>query len=142
MNPLVLPKSLARQIEQEGVASFPNECCGILYGHDERDRRVVTRIEPVVNEFESDEQYHRFLITPATLMKAEKTAAKNGELVLGFYHSHPDHPAIFSQYDKDHGWPFYSYVITSIMKREPAEMSCWIMDDATEQFVRQDIVPG
>jgi proteasome lid subunit RPN8/RPN11 len=140
MNPLVLPKALARQIEHEGVASFPNECCGVIYGRDEKDRRVVTRLEPVVNEFEAGEQFHRFLITPGTLMKAEKSAAANKELVLGFYHSHPDHPARPSEYDRTHGWPFYSYVIVSIMQREPADTTCWVLNEQTEQFDRQEII--
>jgi proteasome lid subunit RPN8/RPN11 len=147
VNELVLPAELYNRIEAEGVAAYPNECCGILYGRDIMEsgvvrRRVVERIEPVKNEFESGEQYHRFLITPQTLMKAEKTAAEQKLLVLGFYHSHPDHPARPSQYDLDHAWPFYSYVIVAIEKREPGAMTCWQLDEQTNQFRQQDILPS
>ncbi len=140
MNDLVLPPELARAIEREGSAAYPNECCGILYGREVGNERRVERLEAVVNAFEEGEQYHRFSITPETLMQAEKTAGRDGCLVLGFYHSHPDHPARPSEYDREHAWPFYSYVIVSIGKGEPLDMTCWVLDEATERFERQDIV--
>jgi proteasome lid subunit RPN8/RPN11 len=62
--------------------------------------------------------------------------------VLGFYHSHPDHPARPSQYDLDHAWPFYSYVIVAIEKREPGAMTCWQLDERTSQFRQQEIMPS
>ena len=145
MNELVLSAEFHNRIEAEGVAAYPNECCGIMYGRDVRDgdmtRRLVERIEAVKNEFEAGEQYHRFLITPQTLMKAEKSAGDAGQLVLGFYHSHPDHPARPSEYDREHAWPFYSYVIVSIMQRKPESMTSWVLDEATNQFKQQDILP-
>lgn len=138
--PIVLTSAFYQQIEREGAAAFPNECCGILYGRDTAEKRIVERLEPVANAFEEGEQYHRFSITPQTLMQAEKSAADAGQLVLGFYHSHPDHPARPSEYDRTHGWPFYSYVIVSIMARVPANMTCWVLNEATEQFEEQPIV--
>lgn len=142
MAPLLLTAEQRRQIETEGEAAYPNECCGIIYGRDEKDvgeiRRVVDKLEAVRNEFESGEQYHRFLITPATLLQAEKRCT-GGLLVLGFYHSHPDHPARPSEYDREHAWPFYSYVIVAIQKREAKDMTCWVLDESTEQFVSQEI---
>jgi proteasome lid subunit RPN8/RPN11 len=135
---LVLTEQLARQIEREGSAAYPNECCGIMIGREEGDRRIVERLEAVANEFEEGERYHRFLITPKDLMAAEKSAGN--KLVLGFYHSHPDHPARPSEYDREHAWPFYSYVIVAITKREPTDMTSWVLDEVTETFKRQDIV--
>ena len=140
--PLVLTPSQHKQIESEGVAAFPNECCGIIYGRDVRDgdvtRRIVESLEPVDNGFDAGEQYHRFSITPQTLMNAERKCT-NGLMVLGFYHSHPDHPARPSEYDRVHAWPFYSYVIVAIHSAEPEKMTCWQLDDATEQFSEQMI---
>lgn len=141
---LLLPQDMARQIEREGVAAYPNECCGILFGKDVQDaagaRRIVERIEKVENEFEENERFHRFLITPGTLLKAEKAAADEGRLVLGFYHSHPDAPARPSEYDREHGWPFYSYVIVSVLNGEAADMTSWVMDEGVGRFERQEIV--
>ncbi len=139
VNNLSLTSEHQRQIESEGAAAYPNECCGIIYGRDvDGVGRVVESLEPVPNDFESAEQYHRFSITPATLMNAEKKCTA-GLLVLGFYHSHPDHPARPSEYDREHAWPFYSYVIVAIEKKEPKLMTCWLLDEATEQLVEQTI---
>jgi proteasome lid subunit RPN8/RPN11 len=140
VNRLVLSPSLKRKIEDEGARAFPNECCGIMLGRDVGERRVVEILDPVENEFEDSEKYHRFLITPKRLLQAEKDAGNSGRLVLGFYHSHPDHPAKPSEYDRTHGWPFYSYVIVSILQRKPDAMTCWVLDDVTEQFAEQQII--
>jgi proteasome lid subunit RPN8/RPN11 len=137
---LKLAATLARQIEREGAQQYPNECCGIMYGRDTEQGRIVERIEPVPNVFDEDEKYHRFSISPKQLMAAERTASDEGRLVLGFYHSHPDHPARPSEYDRQHAWPFYSYVIVAIAKREPVDMTSWVLDEITETFSRQDIV--
>ena len=144
MIPLVLPLALRRQIEAEGSAAFPNECCGILIGRDPDDRadgrRTVERLVPGRNAFEPDEQYHRFSIDPTLQLRAEREAEAEGKAVLGFYHSHPDHPARPSEYDREHGWPFYSYVIVSIMNGKPADMTSWVLSPMTNQFERQNIV--
>ncbi len=69
-------------------------------------------------------------------MRAERSC-RDGELVLGFYHSHPDHPARPSETDRLHGWPFYSYVIVAIHGRVPVDMTSWVLQEATEQFAEQ-----
>jgi proteasome lid subunit RPN8/RPN11 len=138
--PLVIAPALARQIEREGAAAYPNECCGFLYGRDVAGRRIVERVEPVANSYEAGEQYHRFSIEPRDLMRAERTASDEGRAVLGFYHSHPDHPARPSETDRQAAWPYYSYVIVSIAKGEPLDMTSWVLEEATECFARQDIV--
>ena len=137
---LLLPAKLARQIEQEGSTIYPNECCGIMFGRDTAEGRIVDRLEAVPNVFDEKEQFHRFSISPKQLMDADKRAGEEGLLVLGFYHSHPDHPARPSEYDRQHAWPFYSYVIVSIAKRDPVDMTSWVLDEQTETFSRQDIV--
>ena len=137
--PLVLSAGLRRRIEGEGAAAYPNECCGILIGRDAGGRRLVERLEPGQNVFAADERYHRFSIDPRAQLKAEREAEAEGKVVLGFYHSHPDHPARPSEYDREHAWPFYSYVIVSIEKGRPADMTSWVLDDTTEQFAAQAI---
>ena len=142
---MVLSASLYRQIEEEGVRAFPSECCGVLIGRDERTsdgtaRRIVERLQPLTNSFEKEEQYHRFRLDPLEYIQVEKAAGAEGKLVLGFYHSHPDHPARPSEYDRAHGWPFYSYVIVSIMSRKPAAMTSWLLDENTAQFRQEEIV--
>lgn len=137
MSKIILTDQQRRQIEAEGSVIYPNECCGIIYGRDVVEsgetRRVVEELEVVANEFEAGEQYHRFSITPDTLRKAEKKCT-NGKMVLGFYHSHPDHPARPSEYDREHAWPFYSYIIVAIHKGKPVDMTSWVLNEQTEQF--------
>lgn len=136
---LILTSAQAQQIGAEGSAAYPNECCGIFFGRDTADGRIVERLEAVANNFEAGEQYHRFSISPKQLMAAEKSAADSGQLVLGFYHSHPDHPARPSEYDRTHAWPFYSYAIIAIERGKPALLTCWVLDEATEQFKEQKV---
>ena len=141
---LILTPNQARQIEAEGAAAYPNECCGVLIGRDVTEtgatRRIVESLKALPNSFESGEQFHRFSLNPLDLARAEKEAGAEGKLVLGFYHSHPDCPARPSEYDRAHAWPFYSYVIVAISKGTPLDMTSWMLDENTETFSRQDIV--
>lgn len=143
MGVLVIPESVARRIEEEGVAAYPNECCGLLVGRDAGDagRRVVDRLVPMKNAFDEKEQYHRFTIDPVAMIEAEKSAENEGKAVLGFYHSHPDHPARPSEYDRTHvpPWSFYSHVIVAIHQRKPVDLTSWTMNEETEQFEPQRI---
>jgi proteasome lid subunit RPN8/RPN11 len=143
LNKLVLTPAQVAQIEAEGAQTYPNECCGIMIGRDVSDgactRRIVERLEPMENVFDAQQQKRRFAVDPLALIKSEKSASADGKLVLGFYHSHPDHPARPSEYDREHAWPFYSYVIVSIAQGKPVDMTSWLLDDQTQTFSRQDI---
>ena len=135
---LILTPAQKQCIEAAGAAAYPNECCGIIFGRIQNGQRIVEELEAVENAFEEGEQYHRFSISGELLMRAEKKCT-GGKMVLGFYHSHPDHPARPSEYDREHAWPFYSYVIVAIEKKEPKLITSWVLDEATEQFGNQEI---
>ena len=136
---LVLSKELVEQIEREGAAAYPNECCGLLVGPVQP--KAVQRIVPMPNVFDPVERYHRFSIDPLTMARVEEEAAAAGHALIGFYHSHPDHPARPSEYDRTHvpPWSFYSHVIVSIEKGKPAAMTSWVFNEETEQFDEQQI---
>ena len=70
----------------------------------------------------------------ADVVEAEKVARQQGLDVIGWYHSHPDHPARPSQYDRDHAWPWYSYIIVSVAEGNPHDMTSWRLNDDREQF--------
>jgi proteasome lid subunit RPN8/RPN11 len=72
-------------------------------------------------------------------MQVEKTASAEGLAVLGFYHSHPDHPARPSEYDRQHAWPYYSYLIVAIAKGKAADMTSWQLIEVTEQYKPEEI---
>lgn len=141
---LVLTNEQLRQIQAEGVAAYPNECCGAMLGHDEKGadhvRRRVVSLEPLKNAFSESERYHRFSLDPLELMRLEKNASERKMAVLGFYHSHPDAPARPSEYDRSHAWPFYSYVIVSIAKGRSVDLTSWQLNEQTEQFETEEIL--
>jgi proteasome lid subunit RPN8/RPN11 len=140
MIPLVYTPDQLDQIRREGEAAYPNECCGVMIGHEINGRRIVDRLRPLANSFEAGEQFHRFRLDPLELARVEKEAGDEKKLVLGFYHSHPDHPARPSEYDRVHAWPFYSYTIVAIAKAKAVDLTSWQLDEATEQFAAETIV--
>ena len=109
-------------IRAHGEAGFPNEICGVLLGREAGGHKTVTGLLPIENQFESDEQYHRFLITPQDMLRAERSARAQGVSVVGFYHSHPEAEAIASNYDRDHAWPWYTYIIVSVKQHRADEL--------------------
>ena len=138
---LVLPREVHEAIEREGVAAYPNECCGLLIGRDVDGSRLVDRIVPMKNTFDAGEQFHRFTIDPLAQVRAEEAAAAEGKAHVGYYHSHPDHPAQPSEYDRTHvpPWSYYSHVIVAIEKGKPAAMTAWMLNEQSEQFDPQQI---
>jgi proteasome lid subunit RPN8/RPN11 len=136
---LILSPSQADQIRREGCAAYPNECCGVMIGHDQDEHRIVERLRTLANSFDASERYHRFRVDPLELARVEKEAGAAGKLVLGFYHSHPDAPARPSEYDREHAWPFYSYIIVSIQKGTATDMTSWKLNEKTEQFESEGI---
>ncbi|GHV49714.1 hypothetical protein AGMMS49579_02180 [Spirochaetia bacterium] len=127
-------------IRREGENAYPNECCGVLLGTLlEDDSRRVENILPIDNKREEAEQYHRFEIQPEDYMRAEKEARSQGLDVLGFYHSHPDHPARPSGFDQDHALPFYSYIIVAVEKGKSASLTSWELTTDRTQFLEEEI---
>jgi proteasome lid subunit RPN8/RPN11 len=137
---IYIAKALENDIKSEGEKAYPNECCGILLGVANGDgNKNLSRIEPIHNSREESEQFHRFLITPEELMKAELKARSLKLDVLGFYHSHPDHPAKPSDYDKEHALPFYSYVITEVNKGVSGDFTSWQLNADRDFFNLEEI---
>lgn len=138
--PLMIAPPLLHQIESAAVKAYPNECCGILIGRDDPGVRRILTIEAVANAAYGPEQGTRFAIHPRDIMYAESSAAASGAAVIGFFHSHPDHPARPSEIDRANAWPFYSYVIVSVQRGEAVDLTSWVWDAETKIFTRQDII--
>lgn len=118
-----ISEELLKHIRAEGEKSYPNECCGILFGKiGKNQEKAAERSEPVFNAFAGEETYHRFLIPPEVLLQAELAARKAGEDIVGFYHSHPDCAAVPSEYDRTHAFPVYSYLIVSVREKRALEV--------------------
>jgi len=137
---LQLSSELDKNIRSAGEATYPNECCGILLGEIKDDgTKIAKQTVNIDNSSENDEQYHRFLITPEEMFKAEKIARAEKLEIIGFYHSHPDHPSKPSGYDKDHALPFYSYVIVSVDKGKSQILTSWELTDDRTDFVQEEV---
>jgi cysteine synthase B len=108
-------------LRRHAARTYPNECCGALLGPAPGR---VTQAFPLDNTF-PDTQRRRFLVGPDEYRRAEARASDTGLNLLGFYHSHPDHPAEPSQFDLDHAWPNLSYVIVSVRQAQPKEARSW-----------------
>jgi len=121
-------------IRAHGSETYPHECCGALIGRD----REVTEAHPFPNTTEEGPR-RRFLIGPRDYRNAE-ALARDGKALLGFYHSHPDHPARPSQYDLDHAWPSFSYVIVSVLAGEPRDVRSWHLREDRSQFDEESLV--
>jgi proteasome lid subunit RPN8/RPN11 len=127
-------------IRSHGEEAFPNECCGFMLGKANGDLRNVAELMRAENDREDEAKYNRFLITPDAFMRGEKTAREKGLDIIGFYHSHPDAPARPSQYDLDHAWPWYSYVIVSIKAGKADVMTSWVLREDRGAFGEEDII--
>jgi proteasome lid subunit RPN8/RPN11 len=140
---LKISSELADKIRSHGAQTYPHECCGALLGRDKEvgDRRVYREIHalhPLVNR-RDDSPNNRFSVTSQDVLDAEKAARQQGLEVVGWYHSHPDHPARPSQYDRDHAWPWYSYIIVSVANRIPEELTSWRLADDRTEFECEEI---
>lgn len=124
----------------EAERAYPDECCGALFGRILDGVKIISEIFPLTNAREPGARRHRFVIEPDEVMKAERAAAKKGLAVLGFYHSHPDHPAQPSDYDREHALPVWSYPIVSVASGRAMEITSWILSDDRENFREEVIV--
>jgi proteasome lid subunit RPN8/RPN11 len=124
---LRLPGALADEIRRHGEAAYPAECCGVLVGRTESGAKEVLRLAPAVNRRTDDP--HRYLIAPDDLRRLEAEVRAAGLEIVGYYHSHPDHPAVPSAFDAEHAWPWYSYLIVQIDRGRGAGMASWVLED-------------
>ena len=146
---LWISHDLSERIRRHGAETFPYECCGALLGRDSvavesgnseesETPREVLDLFPLVNR-RDDSPRNRFAVAADDVRNAEKAARQHGLEVVGWYHSHPDHPARPSQFDREHAWPWYSYIIVSVMSGAPAEMTSWRLDDDRQDYSAERI---
>ena len=131
---LLLNTQVDAAIRAHGAETYPNECCGALIGRD----GVVTETLALPNTTEEGPR-RRFMVRPQDYRAAERRAGELGGELLGFYHSHPDHPARPSQYDLDHAWPSFSYVIVSVRAGVSGDMTSWRLREDRSAFDQEDL---
>lgn len=135
--------AIARHAERE----YPRECCGLLIGRiaDDGRTRIVVATRPVSNAWaETGAQHHRMLITPADYMRAEREFSKQNLGVVGNYHSHPDHPAIPSEFDLEHlaPWTTMSCIVVAVSCGRAGELRSWELAADRSRFNEEEISKG
>ncbi|MBV8199460.1 MAG: M67 family metallopeptidase [Acidobacteria bacterium] len=121
--------SIGRHAER----TYPEECCGFLLGEAQDGATRVDRVVPAANE-RRDSRHNRFVMNPETVLAAHKEARAAGLSVVGYYHSHPDHPAEPSEFDREHAWPGLSYLIVSVRGGQVDRARSWRLRDDRERF--------
>ena len=125
---LKISEELAGRIRAQGVETYPHECCGAILGRDGERAREVLGLMPLANR-RNDSPRNRFEVTAEDVRLAEKTAREQQLELIGWYHSHPDAPARPSEFDREHAWPWYSYIIVSVQSGQPRDMNSWRLRD-------------
>jgi proteasome lid subunit RPN8/RPN11 len=144
---IVLDQQLLKDMQSHAVSTYPEECCGLMFGILDVDERgsknsvtkKVLRLQRMKNVFDSKERYHRYTIDSKEFLKAEKEAHDNEEEIVGVYHSHPNAPAKPSAFDLDHAWPTLSYVVIEVRDRKILETKSWVLKDDRNEFLPEEI---
>jgi proteasome lid subunit RPN8/RPN11 len=122
-----------RALRHHGEETYPNECCGVLLGTFDGDIRSVRRIVPCQNA-SLDSPRSRYRIDPIELVRAQRGAREQGLEIVGFYHSHPDHPAQWSTTDLEEAhWISCSYLITAIENGCAAQSNSFVLSGTLEE---------
>jgi len=100
-----------------------------MLGSNDGKNQVVEDVVGLENE-QGENRQRRFFVTPEQYIKAEKIAAERNLDLIGFYHSHPDHPARPSEFDREHALPWFVYVIVSVMGQKAKNITAWTLNDS------------
>ncbi|PSQ71002.1 MAG: hypothetical protein BRD38_03590 [Bacteroidetes bacterium QH_9_67_14] len=127
-------------IRRHGAEAYPEEGCGFLLGRMDGDgTQQVTRIHRAGNE-RAENRERRFTLSPEAYRAADAAADAHGLDVVGFYHSHPDHPARPSETDlAEAPFPGYAYVIVSVQDGRPADLTAWTLAPDRSQFHQAEV---
>jgi len=126
-------------IREHGARAYPEECCGALLGVVEDGTVRVARVERIENA-RREERRRRYAIEPLEYARLEKRADSEGLSILGFYHSHPDHPAVPSEYDREHGLPFFHYVLVAVAAGVAGEVASFVLSEDRGVFDREELL--
>lgn len=136
---ITLGKSLQQRIFKHLESTYPNEGGGFLLGQvNGQDVKIDDTIQ-IENVFEAEEQYHRYAMTPQDWARLEDQADERGLTLVGYYHSHPDSPAIPSIYDRDHALPNFTYLITQVQNGSAVDMRGWRLRTDRTQFDAENL---
>jgi proteasome lid subunit RPN8/RPN11 len=137
---LSFPTDLLAKMRTFAEAAYPYEGCGVLLGKTASDQALVTEVIQGHN-LVIDRRHDRYELDPKDIIASERKARERGEDVIGFYHTHPDHPARPSQFDTDRAWPGYHYVVVAVEQGRQASATAWrlIQSQPASQFLETEL---
>lgn len=141
-------------MQTHAESTYPEECCGLLLGHLSGESRTLIEILPTENSWgeetavafqsvdglskQKSSKRNRFSIAPQVMLKVQKEVRDRNLNIIGIYHSHTDHPAVPSEFDRVIAWPQYSYIIVSVQQGLACDLKSWSLDD-NHQFQPEEI---
>jgi proteasome lid subunit RPN8/RPN11 len=137
-----LSAAALRAIEAQGEAAYPNEGAGFMLGRTSGDAVIVESLLSLDNKREREAQHNRYELTPQDFDQAEQAADDQGLELVGVFHSHPDHPAQPSEFDRDHALPNFSYLITKIAGGKAQTTRAWRLRDDHAAFDEEELIAG
>lgn len=135
-----ITSALLEAINAHGERAYPEEGAGLLLGEASEEGKRVLDILTIENAREAPARHNRYLLTPQDYLHGEEMAARQGLDVLGVFHSHPDHPNMPSEFDREWAMPWFSYVITSVHTGVAAGSRSWRLSDDRAQFIEEDLL--
>jgi proteasome lid subunit RPN8/RPN11 len=134
---LYIPRELLLEIWDHGERTYPEENAGLILGTVNGEERRVSKLLPLENKSQSETRHNRYLIQPEDMMVGEQEAEKLALEIIGVFHSHPDHPAEPSEFDRQWALPWYSYLITSVDLGQALESRSWRLKDDRTQMIEE-----
>lgn len=135
---LIIEEKAKANLIKDAIRTFPDECCGFLFGNELGDNREINEILVVDNAKEGDKK-RRFEISAKDYIRAELYAEKKNISLLGIYHSHPNHPSIPSEHDRLSAQPYFSYVIISVTETKIKSIQSWVLNEDFK-FIEEKIL--
>jgi proteasome lid subunit RPN8/RPN11 len=135
---VTLSHAALHKMKVHAMQTYPEECCGLLLGRIEGTTKKVFDLIEISNARQA-QRTRRFLIAPEDYARAEQLAKEKAVELVGWYHSHPDHPAKPSMFDLEHALPIWSSVIVSVEQGQPANVTAWLLKDNRSEFEEEEI---
>ena len=138
MTAINITQAIVDAFISHGENDYPYECCGFILGKFQGDESIGLEYLPASNVKEENRE-RRFLIDPLAYQKAEDEADDRGMSVVSIVHSHPDHPDKPSEFDREHAWPGFSYIIISIQDGKAVSFRSWQLNTDRKFFIEENI---
>jgi proteasome lid subunit RPN8/RPN11 len=136
---LLIPGEILTEIHKHGEVSYPEEGAGLLLGTTNGEVRRVSAIMKMTNAREDSARHNRYLLTAQDMLKGEQLASRLGLEVIGIFHSHPDHPNLPSEFDREWAVPWFSYLITAVENGATVASRSWRLTDDRQYFLEEAI---